>query len=70
MFSRFGDATGVERDVGQKLRIGALEKSGHTNRERVDRAKVHRHVAVGNQLEYFRQREVAVGTAEGKEQID
>ena len=44
--------------------FGALEKPGHARRERVDRAQGNRHVVVGDQLERFRQRQIAVGAAE------
>jgi hypothetical protein len=66
----FGDAAAVEHDVARELRIGALEEAGHAYRERVDRAQVHRGVVVRDQFQRLRQREIAVGAAEGKKQID
>jgi hypothetical protein len=66
----FGDAAGIQHDVARELRVGALEESGHSHRQRIDRAQVHRDVIIGNHLPRLRQREIAVGTAEREEQIN
>jgi hypothetical protein len=65
-----GDAAGIQHHVTGKLRIGALEEAGDAHRQRIDRAQIHRDVVIGDHLPRLRQREVAVGTAERKEQID
>ncbi len=60
----FRDAAGVEDHIAGELRIGAFEKSGYTDREWIHRPKLHRGVVVGDQLQRFRQREIAIGAAE------
>ncbi len=65
-----GDTGRIQRDVAQELRVGALEEAGHPHRKRIDRAQIDRHIVVGDHLHRSRQREIAVGTAKRKEQID
>src|SRR5665213_4263824 len=65
-----GDTAGIEHDVTRELRIGALEEFGYAHRKRIDRAQDHLRIIVGDQLQRLRQRQIAVGTAKRKEQID
>jgi hypothetical protein len=65
-----GDTARIQYHVARELRIGALEKPGHPDRERIDRTQLHRHIIVGDHLHGLRQRQIAVGAAKRKEQID
>src|SRR5581483_150417 len=66
----FGDADAVAAHIAREEGIDALEEVRRADRQRIDGTRANLEIELGNETLHPVERDVAVGTAEGPEEID